>query len=156
LNQVFWVVKNPKEFWLGLIYIAIGAAAIYFGSDLSMGQAIKMGPAYFPIILSYLLITIGAVSLVRSFIRSGLPVGPFALKGLVLVIVAIALFGFVVRRAGFLIALPLLVIFGSYASKKFRWKSALVMAVVVTIFCILVFKQGLGVPLPILGSWFGQ
>jgi putative tricarboxylic transport membrane protein len=29
------------------------------------------------------------------------------------------------------------------------------MAAGLTIFCILVFVKGLGVPLPLLGSWFG-
>jgi len=30
-----------------------------------------------------------------------------------------------------------------------------VMAVGLTIFCVLVFIKGLGVPLPIIGLWFG-
>ena len=45
-------------------------------------------------------------------------------------------------------------IISSYASKQFRWKYSLAMAAGLTVFCI-VFLKGLGVPLPILGSWFG-
>ena len=153
LNQIF---RNPKELWIGVIYIAIGAVAIYLCQDLDMGRAGKMGPAYFPTILSYLLIGVGVVSLVRSFILQGTPAGGLAFKGLVLVSLAIVLFGLLVRGAGLAIALPLLVIVSAYASSRFKWKHALAMAAGISVFCILVFQQGLGIPLPILGPWFGQ
>jgi hypothetical protein len=39
-------VRNPKEFWIGLIYIFIGSAALFLGRDLEMGTAGEMGPAY--------------------------------------------------------------------------------------------------------------
>jgi len=149
-------VRNPKELWVGLIYITFGAVAIYLCQDLDMGRAGKMGPAYFPTILSYLLIVIGVISLVRSFVRQGTRAGAFAFRGLILVSLAIVLFGVVVRGAGLAIALPLLVIVSAYASAKFRWKSTIAMAVGITVFCIAVFQQALGIPLPILGPWFGQ
>ena len=55
------IERNAKDFWTGVVYIAIGAAAIFIGRDYGMGTAMKMGPAYFPVILSGLLILIGAV-----------------------------------------------------------------------------------------------
>jgi putative tricarboxylic transport membrane protein len=115
-----------------------------------------MGPAYFPTILSGLLMTIGVISLVRSFIRPGSPVGTLALKGLALVITSTILFGLIVRGAGLIVALPVLVIISSLASTRFRWRYSLALAAGLTVFCILIFRQGLGVPLPILGSWFGE
>ena len=150
------IERNAKDFWTGVVYIAIGAAAIFIGRDYGMGTAMKMGPAYFPVILSGLLILIGAISVIRSFLKPGTPVGTVAWKGLALVIASTVLFGFVVRGAGMIIALPLMVILSAYASTRFRWKYALALAAGVTVFCILVFQVGLGVPLPILGSWFGD
>jgi hypothetical protein len=149
-------VRNLKDFWTGVLYIAFGTAAIIISRDYGMGTALKMGPSYFPVLLSSLLILIGAVSLVRSFIKQGSPFGAFALRGLVLVISSIVLFGFIVRGAGLIIALPVLVIVSSYASIRFRWKYSIALAAGLTVFCILVFLKGLGVPLPILGPWFGQ
>jgi putative tricarboxylic transport membrane protein len=121
-----------------------------------MGTALKMGPAYFPTVLSVLLILIGIISLVRSFIRPGTPIGRYAFKGLLLVTASTILFGIIIRGAGLVIALPLLVLVSSYASKQFRWKHSLAMSVGLTAFCILIFLEGLGLPLPILGSWFGR
>lgn len=148
--------RNPKDFWTGIIYIAFGAAAIIIARDYGMGTAHKMGPAYFPMVLSVLLILIGIISLIRSFIKPGSPIGRYAFKGLMLVTASTVLFGFIVRGAGLVIALPLLVIISSYASKQFNWKYSIAMAAGLTVFCILIFLKGLGVPLPILGSWFGR
>ena len=150
------IARNPKDFWTGLIYIFVGAGALVISRDYDMGTAVKMGPAYFPTILSVLLVGIGIISVLRAFIRSGSPIGVVAWKGLVLIVASTLLFGVVVRGAGVVIALPLLVIVSALASARFSWKTALLEAAGITVFCILVFLKGLGVPLPILGSWFGN
>jgi hypothetical protein len=150
------LVRSVKDFWTGVIYIAFGSAAIILSRDYGMGTALKMGPAYFPVILSSLLILIGTISLVRSFIKPGTPFGAFALRGLILIIASIILFGFILHGAGLIIALPVLVIISSYGSIRFRWKYSLVLAVGLTIFSVLIFLKGLGVPIPVLGPWFGQ
>ena len=150
------IARNPKDFWTGLIYIFVGAGALVISRDYDMGTAVKMGPAYFPTILSVLLVGIGTISVLRAFIRSGSPIGVVAWKGLVLIVASTLLFGVVVRGAGVVIALPLLVIVSALASARFSWKTALLEAAGITVFCIVVFLKGLGVPLPILGSWFGN
>ncbi|MBA2350964.1 MAG: tripartite tricarboxylate transporter TctB family protein [Burkholderiales bacterium] len=148
-------IRNPKDFWTALIYIAIGLSAIFLARDYGMGTALRMGPGYFPSVLAGALTLIGIVSLFRSFIRRGEPVGTFALRAMALVLGATLLTGFLVRNAGLAIALPLLVLISSYASIKFRFPSALALAVGLTVFCVLVFVKGLGIPLPVLGAWFG-
>ena len=149
------LIRNPKDFWAGVIYTAIGLAAIVIGKDYGMGSATKMGPAYFPTVLGALLALIGAVSVVRSFLRPGGPIGVFAYKGIVLVTVATVLFGLLVRGAGIVIAIFVLVLMSAYASVKFRWGPSIVLAFGLAVFCVLVFIKGLGIPLSMLGSWFG-
>jgi putative tricarboxylic transport membrane protein len=147
-------IRNSKDFWTAVIYIAIGSIFLIISRDYPMGSAFKMGPAYFPTILSGLLIIIGVISLARSFIKQGTPVGSFTFRGLLLVIAATMLFGLIVRGAGLIVALPALVMISAYASIRFRWIESLALAAGLTLFCILVFVRGLGVPLPIVGSWF--
>jgi putative tricarboxylic transport membrane protein len=146
---------NPKDFWTGLIYIAFGSGVLIIARDYGLGTARKMGPAFFPSALSIILIVIGLISLVRSLIRPGTPVSRFTFKGLLLVTGATLLFGLVVRGAGLIIAMPLLVIVGGYASRRFRWPAAIALAFLLTGFCILIFLKGLGIPLPVVGPWFG-
>ena len=45
-------VKSPQDFGASIIFILIGVAGLYFGSELSFGSAARMGPGYFPMIVS--------------------------------------------------------------------------------------------------------
>jgi hypothetical protein len=149
------MIRSSKDFWTGLIYIFFGSSAILIARDYGMGTALRMGPGYFPTVLGALLALIGIISLVRSFMKPGAPIGRLAFKGLLLVIGSTLVFGLIVRGAGLAVALPVFVITGAYASIHFRWGASIALAAGLTVFCILVFLKGLGVPLPVLGSWFG-
>ena len=94
------MTRNPKDFWTGLLYILFGSSAILIARDYGMGTAVRMGPAYFPNILGGLLIVIGAISVIRSFIVHGAPIGAFAFKGLALVSVSVLVFGYCRARRG--------------------------------------------------------
>jgi Tripartite tricarboxylate transporter TctB family len=148
------LIRSPKDFCASLIYLTVGLGAIYIGQDLPMGTAMKMGPAYFPAVLGWLLAFIGLLSLVRAFIVKGDPIPTFAWKPLLLITGAAVVFGLLVRGAGLAIALPLFVMMTSFASVKFRWGPSLLLAAGATIFCSLVFVKALGVPLPLIGRWF--
>jgi hypothetical protein len=148
-------IRNPKDFWSGVIFVALGMAAIIIGWEYSMGSAGRMGPAYFPSVLGGLLALLGVIALVRSFIVPGQPIEPFAVKNLFIVLSAVLIFGVIVRGAGLIIATMLLIVIGSLASSKFRWGPVLLLAVGLTTFGALVFVKLLGLPLPLIGYWFG-
>jgi hypothetical protein len=149
------LIRGRKDFYAALIYLAVGLSAIYIGRELPMGTAVKMGAAYFPTFLGWLLAFIGLISLVRSFLRKGERIPAFAWRPLLLITGATVVFGLLVRGAGLAIALPLFVIMTAFASKKFRWGPTLALAAGATVFCSLVFVKGLGVPLPLIGRWLG-
>lgn len=120
-----------------------------------MGTAGRMGPAYFPTILGSLLALIGAVGIARSFVRQGEAVGKFYVKELVLVLVAVLLFGLLMRGAGLVPAVLVLVLMAAYASPKFELIPTLLLAAGLAGFSVLVFVKLLGLPMPILGPWLG-
>lgn len=150
------MIRSTRDFWSGLIYVFLGASAVVIARDYDMGTTLKMGAAYFPTVLGSLLVLVGAISVVRSFIVQGAPIGRFAFKGFLLVVGSVLLFGFIVRGAGLAVALPLQVVVSALASSRFRWGPTLAIATGLTIFCVLVFIKGLGVPLPAIGPWFGR
>jgi hypothetical protein len=150
------LIKHPKDFYAGLMYALVGAAAVWICRDYTLGSAVRMGPAYFPTLLSILLIMVGVASLIRSFFRRGEGIKPFAWKELSLVLGSIVLFGLVVRVAGLAIALVLLVVISAWASPLFKVKTAILLAVVTTALSLLVFVKGLGLPFAILGTWFAR
>ena len=54
-------VKSPQDFGAGVVFVLLGLAGYYFGSDLAFGTAARMGPGYFPMLLSGLIVVVGAV-----------------------------------------------------------------------------------------------
>src|SRR5919106_3840488 len=102
------MIRGTKDFWTGVLYIFFGLTATVVAREYGMGTGVKMGPAYFPTVLGGLLAVLGAISVIRSFIIPGTPIGAFAFKGLMLVIVSVVVFGFIVRGVGLAVALPLL------------------------------------------------
>jgi hypothetical protein len=148
-------IRNPKDFWSGVIFIIIGLAAVIIGRDYPMGTAGRMGPAYFPTILGGLLALIGLISVIRAFIRPGEAIEKFAVKEAFMVLLAVVLFGVLVRGAGLAPAVVVLVLLSGYASPDFKWKPFIIVAIGLAIFSVLVFVKGLGLPMPIFGPWLG-
>jgi Tripartite tricarboxylate transporter TctB family len=154
-STVASLIRNPKDFWSGVIFIVFGVAAVFIGRDYSMGSAGRMGPAYFPTILGSILAVLGAIAVLRSLIKGGEGTGPFAVKAGLLVLFGTVLFGFLVRQAGVVVAVIVLIMLGGMANPKFRTVPYLILAIGVAIFCVLLFVKGLGLPMPIVGPLLG-
>ena len=148
-------IRHPKDFWTGIIFLFFGLAAIIIGLDYPMGSAGRMGPAYFPAVLGAMLSLVGLVGVIRSFLRNGEAISKFHIKELVIVLVAVLLFGFLMRTAGLIPATLVLVLLSAYASPKFSWGASIALAVGLAAFSVLMFVKLLGLPMPILGPWFG-
>ena len=148
-------IRHPKDFWIGIIFLFFGLAAVLIGRDYSMGTAGRMGPAYFPTVLGGLLAIIGLIGVIRSFLRAGEAVSKFHIKELVLVLVAVLLFGFLMRGAGLVPAAVVLIVLSAYASPKFTWGATLALAVGLAIFAVVLFVKLLGLPIAVFGPWFG-
>ena len=144
------LIRHPKDFWSGVMFIVLGLAFVWFARDYPMGTSTRMGPAYFPTILGYLLAAIGLIVLIRGLTTQGESFGGFGWKGFFLIAGAIVLFGLLLRPAGLVIALPVLIIVGARASHKFSWRASVLLAIGLTIFSYFVFVRGLGLPMPTL------
>ena len=103
-----------------------------------------------------LLTLIGIVSTIRGLRGKGDKVNGISLRGMILIAGPIVLFATLLRDAGLLIALPVLIVTSSYASAHFNLVRSLLLAAGLTAFCSIVFIKGLGIPMPLLGSWFGN
>ena len=65
---------------------------------------------------------------------------------------AILVFAYSVRPLGLAVAAPLAILIGAFASNDTRWGETLLFSVVMTAFCIGLFKYALGLPIP-LAPW---
>ena len=148
-------IRHPKDFWSGIVFLLFGLSAIVIGQDYEMGTAGRMGPSYFPSVLGGMLSLVGAASLIRSFFRQGEPIGRLYWRELALVLVAVLLFGFLVRDAGLIPATLVLIMIASYAGQKFNLKHSIALAIGAALFAVGLFVKLLGLPMPMLGPWFG-
>jgi hypothetical protein len=146
---------NVRDIGAGLIFIAIG---ILFGLGsiaLEIGTALRMGPGYFPLVLAGILVVLGLMILAHGFGHPTAASLAVPWRGLVLILAAPVIFGLTVRGLGLVPAVMLVVLVSAFASRRMSVLLALVLTVALTLFCVLVFSLGLGLPLRLLGPWLG-
>ena len=138
----------------GLLFIAFG---LFFGSQslgLDLGTAFRMGPGYFPLVLSGVLIGFGLLILLNARkVTGGADIGALAWRGILFILPAPVFFGLTVRGLGFVPAIFLTTLIAGMASLKMRLPWALLLAVAVTVFSTLVFSYALGLPFRRIGPW---
>lgn len=138
----------------GLMFIGFG---LFFGLsswfELDLGTARRMGPGYFPLLLSGVLIFLGLLVTAASARREGERIGPLAWRGMALILLAPVVFGLTIRGLGFGLSVFLCALIASFASVKMTPVKAVVLALCVTLFSVLAFSYALGLPYPRVGRW---
>ncbi len=145
----FALTKN-KDFWAGMMLIAIGAAALFIARDYRFGSALRMGPGFFPTILSVILIAFG-VCITAVGLRSGEKIeGNLSLRAFLLLPLSLILFGVLMDLAGFIPALAVLVFVSAASGREFRSIEVLALTTVLTVASVALFIWGLGLPYPLI------
>lgn len=145
---------TAKDFWAGLMFVAFGAAALVIGVDLRPGTAADMGPGYVPRAIGWILVGLGAIISLQGVLRPVEQIERLHARPLLLTVIAIVAFAIVLPRFGLVPALLALIAFAALAGRELGVLATLAIFIVMTIFCIVVFKIGLGMSLPIVvGAW---
>lgn len=146
-------VRSPQDLGAGVVFILIGVAGIVFGQDLATGSAARMGPGYFPMLLSWLIIAIGLVLAVKSVALDGPPVPAIHVRPLVAIIVAVLAFGALIDRIGLALTAAVLTIGAAYARRDVNLPETLLLAAGLALFTVGIFAYALKQPLP---AWWGR
>jgi hypothetical protein len=142
-------IRSPKDFWAGLIFIAIGGGFILLAQQYRLGDMHRMGPAMFPTLIGALLAALGLIIALRSFALDGAPVPRFEARPIGVSILAIVLFGIALQWLGLIAAVAVLVLVGAYAARDVRPLENLALAAALVAFSVGVFVWLLGLPLPL-------
>ncbi len=146
-------VRSPQDLGAGLVFVLIGAAGAYFGADLTFGTAARMGPGYFPILLSGLIILVGVIVGVRGLTIEGPPVEAVQLRPLLFINAAILLFGYLLETIGLALTTVALTLVAASARRDARVSESLLLGGALALFAVLVFVYALSQPLP---AWWGR
>ena len=142
-------IRSPKDFWAGLIFIAIGGGFVLLAQQYRLGDLHRMGPAMFPTLIGTLLGALGFIIALRSFVLDGAPVPRFDARPIGISILAIVFFGIALQWVGLVAAIAALVLIGAYASREVRLLDNLALAAAMIVFSVAVFVWLLGLPLPL-------
>jgi Tripartite tricarboxylate transporter TctB family len=142
-------LRSPKDFWAGLIFVAIGVAFILLAQAYRLGTMHRMGPAMFPTVVGALLAGLGVIIALRSLLVDGDPVPRFHARPIGVALAAIVLFGVVLQWLGLIAAVAALVLVGAYAARDVRPLENLALAAAMVLFSVAVFVWLLGLPLPL-------
>lgn len=145
------LIKSTQELGAGLFLMAVAAFAYWQGFDLPRGSLRAMGPGMLPMALAFMVGAGGLLMVIYSFLEVGPRLERWSLRGPFFVFGGIIIFALLIRTCGLIVAGPASMIFGSMASPEFRLKEAGIFAVIMTAFCVLLFKVLLRLPIPVIG-----
>lgn len=143
------LIKNPRDFWAGVMFTTLGAAFAGIAFSYKIGTAARMGPGFFPVVLGGILIILGVVILLGALKgRQAEGVSKFHWGPIFWVLGSIVMFGVLLKILGMLLAGFLQVFIASYGGPEFKVRTTIVLGLCLVIFCALVFVVGLKLPIP--------
>lgn len=150
------LIRNQRAFGVGVLFLA--AAAFYFFASFNYvtGSAGRMGPGFFPKMVSILLalvsvgVLIGAVSPGAAIEK----LEKWDFKGLLWIAGSVVLFGVALDPLGLVGALVLLIVVSSLASPEFSWRGTIINTAILVVFCMGVFVYGISLQFPVWPVWF--
>lgn len=142
-------VKSPQDLGAALVFIAFGLAGACFAKDLALGSGFRIGPGYFPTVLSWMIVGIGVILAVRSVAIDGPGIGDVRLRPLLFIVGTILLFAALIQTAGLVIASLALTVTAAYARREVNLAEALLLGAGLTVFVVAAFVYGLSQPLPL-------
>ena len=147
-------IRSPKDFWAGIMFITFGLAALLIAREYPIGTAGRMGPGYFPRVLGFMMIGLGAILSLRALKLRGTPIQFGSFKPLLIVLGSVIIFALLAPKLGLVLATIALILSSSVASDEYRWKESIIASLVLAVFTVLAFGWGLKLQLPVWPVFF--
>ena len=131
----------------GAIFVAIGLLGLVLSRNYALGTATRMGPGYFPTVLSGLIALLGLAGIVQSLLRrerGGMP--RWEVLDLGFLLAGVVLFALLIDRAGLLAAVTGLLVPSCYWRLRRRPLEVIALCLVLTAFTGAVFIEAFGLP----------
>lgn len=139
-------LQHNRDFLAGVLFLLIGGIGFYVALSYPFGTLQRMGPGYFPRVLSCILMGFGLVTLVKG-LRSGARVqGSWGWLPLFMLTAALLAFGFLMEHVGMIPALVVMFFTAAYAGKEARFLEVLGLTLVMCIAATAIFIWGLKLP----------
>ena len=144
-------IRNQRDFWSGVMFLALGVLFVIFSQAYQLGTPARMGPGFFPAMLGALMALLGLGIGWRALSRSSgkTELEPVGWRELFLVLVSVAVFSATLPYLGMVVSVSLLIAIAALASHEFSWKETAISIVVLLVMSDLVFVRGLELQFPV-------
>jgi putative tricarboxylic transport membrane protein len=143
-------IRSPRDLAAGASLVGLALFALWASAPLDAGTRRAMGPGMLPRTVALAILGAGLLLCALSLLKRGDALGRWPLRGPLFISLAIVAFSLTVRSVGLALAGPLVVVVSGAASPESRPRELVIFAVVITAFCIGLFKYALGLPIPVL------
>lgn len=138
----------------GLAFIGFGLAFSVGATAYEIGTALRMGPGYFPLVLGGLLVLLGILIIAKGFVAGeGADLGRVPWKAAALIAGALLFFGATIRGLGVVPSVFLTALLAGFSGHRTGVVAPVVIAVALTVTCVVIFIVALQLPLRLLGPW---
>lgn len=157
-------IKSQKDFYSGIMFLAVGVAFAWGATNYTIGEGARMGPGYFPLMLGIVLAIIGAFVIFESLVvetEDGEKIGKFAWKPLFFIIFANVLFGVMIGglpaigfpSMGLIVGIYVLTFVAALAGEEFKLKEVAILATFLAILSYGAFVWLLSLQFPVWPSF---
>lgn len=148
------MIRDQRDFWSGIMFAVFGVGFVVFAREYDMGTAQRMGPAFFPTVLGALLALLGLVVAIKGWFKRAVDgsdgkVGHFDWRAVGFVLGAVIVYALLLKPAGLVVAMVVLITIASLGSHEFRWIEIVALSVVMGLIVWAVFIYGLKLTIPV-------
>lgn len=140
-------IRNLNDVMVGILLIALSIFALILARPLNPGTVDAMGPGFFPRLLAAIEMVLGIAIVAQGLLTEGEPFESWYPRQILFVLGSIAFFAVTIDRFGAVIAVAGTVLVSCLARRKTRMVEAVLVAVGMAAFVVLVFRVGLGLPM---------
>jgi hypothetical protein len=133
--------------------ILLALIALFGTRTLANGSAANMGPGYVPRALAWIILAFGLAIGTAGLRASHRALPHFDLRQFVMVLLSLAVFALLLPKGGLVLASLGTLACSTCALSDFKWRESLLFALVLTTLTVLLFVNGLGLPLPVWPQW---
>jgi hypothetical protein len=147
---------NAKDIASGAFFALVGLAYLWMAvTGLPIGSALEMGPGYFPIILSGILVLFGVAIAYRGFmIEQETKFGSIPWRAVIMLSLATLVFAAFFDDLGLFPGVFVLAFLAALSSPQNSVLKATIDSLFIAAFCTGVFGYGIGLPIPLIGPLF--
>ncbi len=158
-------IKSQKDFFSGLMFMAVGLAFAWGATTYNLGTGARMGPGYFPLMLGVVLAILGSIVLFQSLVvetEDGQKIGKIAWRPLVFIVGANVIFGICLgglpaiglKPLGLMVGIYALTFVASMAETGWKVKATLILATFLAVLSYVAFVVVLKLQFPVWPVYF--